>query len=405
MTTAFSKSSFSPRVAFVTGGVVVGGATTFLCNLAGEMVRRNVPVEVLSFENDNPLAADFERLKISLFCADEKRFIFEDRMRFILGALRAFNPTVVVANLGPSSFETLRYLPEGIFRVGIVHADDPNVYGMASHYIAHLDLIAAVSETIKTNLEKIPAYSGVPIRYLPLGVPMPKKELSPTSRGNRPLRILYLGRLAQEQKRVRLFPQILAGLNAAKIPFEWTIAGDGPEAGYLKQMMKADRADQKIIFTGKVDYTDVPGLVQDKDIFLLASDYEGLPLSLLEAMGSGLVPVVSDLPSGIHELIDDTTGFLVALNNVKGFSDAIIYLNENREKLEQFSRNAQAKVLTNFSVSAMADRWIAMFSEVKNHEAQWPKEWIIKPLLLSKRPFYHSAPMQFVRRLSLKLRP
>src|SRR4051812_11957826 len=87
------------RVAFVTGNLQLGGSTTFLCNLSGELQRRGIPVEVLSFETENPLASDFSRLNVSIFTQDQRRFIFEDRLLAILRRLGEFKPAVVIANL------------------------------------------------------------------------------------------------------------------------------------------------------------------------------------------------------------------------------------------------------------------------------------------------------------------
>src|SRR5436190_7692326 len=53
------NNSAFPRLAFVSG-LVFGGSTTFLCNLTGEIVRRGVPVLVVSPEHENPLASDFQ---------------------------------------------------------------------------------------------------------------------------------------------------------------------------------------------------------------------------------------------------------------------------------------------------------------------------------------------------------
>src|SRR3974390_807354 len=98
-----------PRVALVTGRLKLGGSTTFLCNLGGELVRRGGPAEVLSFEKENPLAADFGRLNVPVFLQDNRHAIFEDRMLAVLQELRRFRPNVVVACLGGISFEVLRH--------------------------------------------------------------------------------------------------------------------------------------------------------------------------------------------------------------------------------------------------------------------------------------------------------
>src|SRR6266581_9346655 len=155
------------RLALVSGGLKLGGSTTFLCNLAGELVRRRIPVEVLSFELDNPLASDFERLNIPVLCQDDRRAIFEDRLQAVLLELRRFMPTIVVANLSASSFEVLRYLPAGVLRVGAVHSHDPGAYNMVRFYAGQVGLMAAVSRTIEQTLTAMPEFARVPISYLP----------------------------------------------------------------------------------------------------------------------------------------------------------------------------------------------------------------------------------------------
>src|ERR1039457_137920 len=96
------------RVALVSGGLNLGGSTTFLCNLGGELIRRGIPVEVMSLERENPMAADFQRQNIPVRCLDDRREIFEDRIQKVLQRLREFKPTVVAATLDAASFEVLR---------------------------------------------------------------------------------------------------------------------------------------------------------------------------------------------------------------------------------------------------------------------------------------------------------
>jgi glycosyltransferase involved in cell wall biosynthesis len=397
-------------VSVVTGGLGLGGSTTFLCNFAGELVRRNIPTEIVSFESHHPLASDFERLNVPVRRQDERRIIFEDRLHAILEALGRSKPAVVVANLSAMSFEVLRYLPPGVFRVGVAHSDDPGVYNMVRRYAGQLNLMAAVSETIKRRLETMPEFAGVPVKYLPLGVPMPA-AVAPRE-FNGPLRILYLGRLGREQKRVHLFPEILAGLKSAGIPFHWTIVGEGPEAAWLKETMKTrtpgdmpDPSDavQTVSIRGSISYAEVPRLLAGYEVFLLASDYEGLPLTLLEAMGSGLVPVVSDLPSGIRELVDEHTGKRVAPDNVAGYAQAILWLHAHRGEMARLSANAREKVFREYSVGAMTDRWLDAFPK-SPATPDWPTRWTIQPPLGSSTSFRFSRPGKALRRLKFKLR-
>jgi glycosyltransferase involved in cell wall biosynthesis len=393
-----------PRVALVAGGLELGGATTFLCNFGGELVRRGVPAEVLSFEKENPLAADFKRLNVPLFWQDDRHVIFEDRMQAVLQELRRFRPTAVVSCLGGSSFEVLRYLPAGVFRVGMVQAHYPGPYETARLYAAQLDLMAGVSKVVAETLEAMPEFARVPARYLPYGVPMPEKAARSSFSSNAPLQILYFGRLLQAQKRVRLFPQILEQLKSSGIPFHWTIAGEGPEKTFLQSALQSPSPNQTVSFPGKVLYGDVPQLLAAHDVFLLASHTEGLPLSLLEAMGHGLVPVVSDLDSGIREVVDETSGLRVAPDHVPGYAEAIVWLHVHREEMRRLSQNAQARVRREFSVGAMTDRWLGALPPPPKSDVTWPNGWSIGAPLPSRGSLRFSPPARILRRWLIRLR-
>lgn len=382
----------------------MGGSTSFLINFAGELARRGVPVEVFSLERENPMAGDFQRQRIPVWCLDRRRLIFEDQLQRLLLQLARFQPTVVVSALGAVSFEVLRYLPAGVFRIGLGQSDDPIVYDMMRHYPPWMDCVAMVSRAMKQKAEALPEFANVPVAHLPYGVPMcPAAEL-PARDPAAPLRVLYLGRLGREQKRVHLFPEILRRLQDSGIPFHWTIAGDGGERGYLEARMKSRPPGQTVAFTGSVDYAAVPGVLKQHDIFLLASDYEGLPLSLLEAMGHGLVPVVSDLPSGIAEVVDDTNGLRVPVNPTAGYAEAIIHLHQHRDELAAKAAAARARVEHDFSVAAMTDRWLAVLPSKPAAVGDWPKRWRIQAPLPDPHKFNYTAPVRALRRMAARFR-
>ena len=391
------------RVALVTGSLNLGGSTTFLCNLGGELVRRGISIRVLSLEESNPLASDFQRLNIPVQSLDDRCTIYEDRLAMVLHELGRFKPAVVLANLSASSFEVLRYVPAGVFRVGVGQSDDPVVYEMMRHYAPHMDLLAVVSKTMKAKAEAMPEFGRIRVHYLPYGVPLPE-SLNDTARLKGPLRILYLGRLWQVQKRVRLFPVIFDRLKSSGIPFHWTVAGEGPEKAFLQQAMIPAPPEQTVSFTGSIPYRDVPQVLREHDVFLLPSDSEGLPLSLLEAMGHGLVPVVSNLESGVSEVVDATNGVLVPVNDVEGYARAIVHLHQHRDELAAKSAAARARVRTEFSVGAMADRWLAAFPKEPPAIGAWPADWDIKAPLPARHPFYYSPPIRVIRRLAAKFR-
>jgi glycosyltransferase involved in cell wall biosynthesis len=349
-----------------------------LLNLTGELNRRGIQTLVFSFEKENPLASDFQAAGVQVVFKDEEKFIFEDRLSAGLELLGEFRPACVAAWLAPLSFEVLRYVPHGVLRVGLVVQDEAYIY--PTDYAPFMDVLVGVSEKIAATARSLPAFGRVDVRCIHCGIPMPEpRQRIPNSFS--PLRIIYLGRMEQEAKRVRLFPTILRHLCESQIPFSWTIAGDGPELDFLKTNMPTSRPDQQVHFTGPLPNPEVSALLSRHDVFLLASGFEGLPMSLLESMAQGLVPVVSDIESGIREVVDSNNGIRVAVDDIPGYAKAIIHLHENRDALAAMGRSARDIVLRAYSVRVMADRWLDLIASHQPVSAEWPGKFNIRPAL------------------------
>jgi glycosyltransferase involved in cell wall biosynthesis len=391
-----------PRMAFISG-LGFGGSTTFLCHLTTELTRRGVPVLVVSPESENAFASDFRAGGVKVIL-QKGRLIFEDRLHSMMLTLAQFRPTVVVGCMGADSYEVLRYVPKGVRRLAVIQTDHPIHYDPAVHYAGCLDAIVGISTKITERLEKMEVFRDVTKRCLLHGVAMPA-TIEPRGNGSECLRILYLGRITNGQKRVYLFPQILADLKKSGIPFRWTIVGDGDQRTHLEPLMASDEPGQEVLFTGSLPNAQIPALLEQHDVFLLASDAEGLPISLLEAMAHGLVPVVSDIESGIRDVVDDGNGCLVPVDDTAGYARALVHLHRNRGELAAKSAAAHARVREHFSVSAMADRWLAEIPSPPPAIEPWPKHFKIKaPLTTGKNPVHFSTPMRVLRRMAARLR-
>jgi glycosyltransferase involved in cell wall biosynthesis len=264
-----------------------------------------------------------------------------------------------------------------------------------------------VSREIEGALRAHPRLGTIPTYYLPYGVEVPAnaapRTLLPVET-RESLRILYLGRLCQPQKRVRLFPEIAQRLQSSGVAFRWSIAGEGPERSWLEGHLPSSPGAE-VAFLGSLNYEQVPAVLEAHDVFLLASDAEGLPLSLLEAMGRGLVPVVSDLPSGVSEVVDATTGILVNPAKVEDYAAGIAQLAADRELYALLSAEAVRRIAGQYSVAAMADRWLAVVQTAAQPGpiGSWPETPKINAPL-GHDGFRFSAPMRALRRWLRALR-
>jgi hypothetical protein len=115
---------------------------------------------------------------------------------------------------------------------------------------------------------------------------------------------------------------------------------------------------------GRIPSEEIQAHLQDCDIVVLLSDYEGLPIALLEAMACGCVPVCLKMRSGIAELVEDGVTGLLVEDRDEGFVEAIRRLRGNPDFLAELSANARAKVKAEFSIEANADAWAALLTEL-----------------------------------------
>jgi len=107
--------------------------------------------------------------------------------------------------------------------------------------------------------------------------------------------------------------------------------------------------------------TDVAQLLASSDIFVLASRFEGLPISILEAMRAGL-PVVATNVGGVRELVDDQTGILVPAGDPSSLAAAIRELIANPQLRTLLGKNGRIKFEKNFRAEAMTEKIIAVYN-------------------------------------------
>jgi len=159
-----------------------------------------------------------------------------------------------------------------------------------------------------------------------------------------------VGRL-NPQKNFALFLDIAAQL-APRFPnLHFLLAGDGPEEKMLRDKAAALGISDRVTFSGYVADTRLVYLAAD--VLLMPSRYEGLPMTLLEAMAMGL-PVVASQLDGIAEVIGDgCEGFLVPSDDASLFVERTAALLQDAELSSLIAQNARAKIEASFSVERM----------------------------------------------------
>jgi len=383
-----------PKIAIVTGGLPFGGSTSFVLQLACGFRALNVPCAVFCLTHNNAFAAEFAAAGIPVHVSDEDRVIFEDRLTGLYKMIVEFNPTAVIANIGTDAYEMLRYMSSGVARVGVVHDLAMEPAGLIPAYEDVLDGVAVVNNSLVEEVLR-PA-PKVNCRYLAHGIPVstvPPRDANPAG----PLKIIYFGRL-YPTKGTRLFPEIIDELQRRKMPFRFTIHGEGPEESYLRRELANHLASGVAVLSSNVPRAELYPLIRQHDVFIMASDHEGGPLTLLEAMSLGLVPVCNDIPCLVQEVVNSKNGFRVS-RKAEAFAEVIALLNQDRPLLERLSGEAQKTIGDTYTIEAMAKRYLDFITSLGSPQSSivWPS-FHLKPIRCASPTF------QFLQRFGI-LRP
>jgi glycosyltransferase involved in cell wall biosynthesis len=150
---------------------------------------------------------------------------------------------------------------------------------------------------------------------------------------------------------------------AAELPdVRVAFAGEGPERRRLEAAAVELGIDDRVAFLGH--RTDVARVLAASDIVALPSAFEGLPVSLLEAMAAGK-PVVASNIGGVDELVqDDVTGVLFEPGNARALAAAVRRLIDDPGRAGRLAAAGHARVIAEFSSSAMARRVGAVYERV-----------------------------------------
>ena len=170
-----------------------------------------------------------------------------------------------------------------------------------------------------------------PVEIIPNGV-----DLTPYRTGNQPIdRTIfgfstnnvistYVGRLSPE-KNLSLLIRAFYGVAMTYDHVRLLIVGDGPDRENLEAQVKHMNIDNKVHFTGMVDYKDIPSYLATCDIFVTPSISETFGLSTIEAMAAGLPVLGVDAP-GSRDIIEDGITGLTTPDDVAVFTAKLILL-------------------------------------------------------------------------------
>jgi len=177
------------------------------------------------------------------------------------------------------------------------------------------------------------------------------------------VRIVFVGRLSKQKDPLlllRAFSELPPELkNKAKI----VIIGDGPKREKLENFIKQSKLEEKIKLRGALPREKVFEMLRESDIFVLTSNWEGFPRTILEAMSFGLAIVASDV-GGVREAINEDCGILVKRGDKEGLKRALEKLLKNPEIVQKMGEKSRERVEREFSLEKMLRATEQVYQEI-----------------------------------------
>ena len=259
---------------------------------------------------------------------------------------------------------------------------EPRARWIHRYAFTHGVVPVAVAQEVAVSLERV--YGIKECRVVPNGIPTGSYAHPQTARrewrereGFRDNDVLFVcvARFSPQKNHALLLKAFAQG-PASDPNAHLVVVGDGDLREQLHKQAKDLGLVGQIHFLGL--RTDIPDVLGAMDVFVLSSDWEGNPLSVMEAMASGL-PILSTAVGGVPDLCaSGREGLLVQPGDLQRLSEAMAWLLRNREARHFFGMGAARRARENFDVSTMVRSYEELYDDLVQHSSRLKSESLVR---------------------------
>lgn len=174
--------------------------------------------------------------------------------------------------------------------------------------------------------------------------------------------ILGIASRLVEQKGLFHLLNIASILRDKGLNFELKIAGDGPLESQLKEKVASLNLQEHVVFEGFVD--DISSFMNNIDIYLCTSIFEGFGFSMAEAMLHQKPVVAFDTSSNPEVVINNKTGYIIPAFDLELFADKVLALNHDKILYKQLGENGKRHVVDSFSKEKQSEKLYVFLTEL-----------------------------------------
>lgn len=339
-----------------------GGLGQYTINLSQNLSDKGYEVYGLITHQDDQLFRVFSQTtKETYYVGDYSRI---RKYAEIIKIILKLKPHIIIENyLAPIHFVSC-FIPKFTKIISIIHSDANDYYRIAALNKNRINSWIVPTLKLKNEFEKYVGDSKITdkIVVIPHGV---KMDITPKNiKRNTCINILFIGSLF-EHKGVDLLPEIMNEVKNRCADVHLTIIGDGVLKEYLNEKILEYNLSSYISLIGVITNSQVRKYLQNADILLFPTRLEAFGLVIAESMMEGVVPIVSLLHDVTDQIVEnDVTGYLVPVNDVKGFVDKIEVLYHNPQKKHTMSLLAKKHAEKYFTSEIMINQYIEVIEKI-----------------------------------------
>jgi glycosyltransferase involved in cell wall biosynthesis len=355
------KNSKPLRVLFLTTSMPVGGAETLLVNLVRRMDRTRFAPEIVCLKERGPLGEELAaEMPVHAGLLTQK---FDLRVLPRLWRLMRRPRTDAVITVGAGDKMFWGRLAAKLAGVPVIasalHSTGwPDGIGRLNRRLTPLtDAFIGVAAPHAEHLVHVEGFPAEKVQTIYNGVDCERFAPRDGIEVRRKLGIAdgapVVGILAalRPEKNHELFLRGAKRIQAAMPSARFLIIGDGPRRTELEALTRELGLADAVHFLGS--RSDVPELLNACDVVALTSHNEAAPVSILEALASGVPAVASNVGSVKESVIDGVTGRLFAVGDVEAFSNATIELLSQNQMRRQLGAEGRRRVIEQWSLESM----------------------------------------------------
>ena len=344
-----------------------GGLEKVVLDLVRRRARETFEMHVMCLETAGALAPRFAELGIPVETIGRPGDWYWQRVVRLALRLRALRPRVLhTHNPGPHLHGALA---ARLARVPVlVHTKhgrnrvERRIVRIINRFAAsRSDCVVAVSDdaaAVSRDIERVPS---VKIRTIHNGVDLDHYAYRGPRAGRTDLRAVTVARLDPVKDQATLL-RALRLIVDREPSFSVDVIGDGPARSELEALRAELHLERHCRFHGFQD--DVRPFLAQADVFVLTSISEGIPLTLLEAMATGLPGIATDVGGNREVIVPGETGYLVPPRSPAAFAEAVLRLRTEPAELDRLGLGSRRRVEEEFSLAVMVARYEALYQDL-----------------------------------------